>query len=69
MIGDREHDIKGTLANGVRPIAVLWGYGSREELTKAGASVLCATPERLSDTLLLNTRKKNLPSVKRASTL
>jgi phosphoglycolate phosphatase len=57
MIGDREHDIKGALANGVCPIAVLWGYGSREELTKAGASVLCSTPECLSDTLSLNTRK------------
>ena len=48
MVGDREHDIKGALANGVRPIGVLWGYGSREELTKAGASVLCATPESLA---------------------
>jgi phosphoglycolate phosphatase len=57
MVGDREHDIKGALANGVQPIGVLWGYGSRNELTEAGASVLCATPERLSDTLSLNTRK------------
>jgi phosphoglycolate phosphatase len=57
MIGDREHDIKGALANGVQPIGVLWGYGSRNELTEAGASVLCSTPECLSDTLSLNTRK------------
>ena len=57
MIGDREHDIKGAIANGVRPIGVLWGYGSLDELTKAGASVLCATPECLSDTLSLNIRE------------
>lgn len=48
MIGDRAHDIKGALANGVRPIGVLWGYGSREELTQAGATVLCDTPESLA---------------------
>jgi len=47
MIGDREHDIKGAIANGVRPIGVLWGYGSRDELTKAGASVLCDSPQCL----------------------
>jgi phosphoglycolate phosphatase len=48
MIGDREHDIRGALMNGVRPIGVLWGYGSRDELTQAGASVLCDTPESLA---------------------
>lgn len=48
MIGDREHDIKGAIANGVRPVGVLWGYGSREELTKAGASLLCDSPESLA---------------------
>jgi len=48
MIGDRAQDIKGAIANGVRPIGVLWGYGSREELTRAGASLLCETPETLA---------------------
>ena len=48
MIGDREHDIKGALTNGVRPIGVRWGYGSREELAQAGASVLCDSPESLA---------------------
>lgn len=47
MIGDREHDIKGALANGVRAIGVLWGYGSREELIHAGASGLCEIPADL----------------------
>lgn len=47
MIGDREHDIKSALANGVRPIGVLWGYGSGEELEKAGATALCETPQSI----------------------
>lgn len=47
MVGDREHDIKGALANGVFPVGVLWGYGTRQELTEAGASLLCETPESL----------------------
>jgi phosphoglycolate phosphatase len=48
MVGDREHDIRGAIANAVRPIGVLWGYGSREELTQAGASLLCDTPDSLA---------------------
>lgn len=48
MIGDREHDIKGAIANAVRPVGVLWGYGSLEELTQTGASLLCDTPESLT---------------------
>lgn len=51
MVGDREHDMKGALANDVRPIGVLWGYGSREELTQAGASALCRTIEHLGEQL------------------
>ena len=37
MIGDRLHDIIGAAKNGLSSIGVLWGYGSREELTEAGA--------------------------------
>jgi len=37
MIGDRKHDILGAKANRVYSVAVLWGYGSREEFTLAGA--------------------------------
>lgn len=40
MIGDRLHDIAGGRANGTRTIGALWGYGSREELTTAGADFL-----------------------------
>lgn len=37
MIGDREHDMIGARQNGVMGLGVLWGYGSREELSAAGA--------------------------------
>ena len=39
MIGDRSHDIRAARMNGARSIGVLWGYGSREELTGADALV------------------------------
>jgi phosphoglycolate phosphatase len=48
MVGDRSHDIVGAKANDVRPIGVLWGYGSRNELLAAGAMVLCEEPALLS---------------------
>jgi phosphoglycolate phosphatase len=40
MIGDRLHDVAGAKRNGVRSAGVLWGYGSREELSAAGADAL-----------------------------
>ncbi len=44
MIGDREHDILGAKENGIRSIGVLYGYGSHEELTSAGADLIAAEP-------------------------
>lgn len=40
MIGDREHDILGAKKFSMDSIGVLYGYGSREELTDAGASFI-----------------------------
>ncbi len=37
MVGDREHDIIGAKANGIDSVGVLFGYGSKEELERAGA--------------------------------
>lgn len=51
MIGDRSHDIVGAKRNGVAGIGVLYGYGSREELTEAGAVHLCATPQAIAEHL------------------
>jgi phosphoglycolate phosphatase len=44
MIGDRKHDMIGAANNGIRTIGVLYGYGSRAELTEAGAQHFCASP-------------------------
>lgn len=52
MVGDREHDMAGAKANGVFAVGALWGYGSRQELLAAGASVLCEVPSHLRDALL-----------------
>lgn len=47
MIGDRRFDIEGARANGVRPIGVAWGFGSREELVEAGADTIADDPMQL----------------------
>lgn len=54
MVGDRAHDVAGALANGVRPIGALWGYGSREELSNAGATLLCEHPSQVPRMLSSN---------------
>ena len=51
MVGDREHDVIGARENGLPCIGVLYGYGSREELTRAGAAALAADLGELSDLL------------------
>jgi len=38
MIGDRKHDIIGANHNGIASIGVLYGYGSKAELTEVGAT-------------------------------
>jgi phosphoglycolate phosphatase len=52
MVGDRSHDVVGAHANGVRAVGVLWGYGDRDELARAGADALAATPDALRALLL-----------------
>ena len=47
MVGDRHFDIEGAVANQVRGIGVLWGFGTRSELEQAGADAIAATPEEL----------------------
>jgi phosphoglycolate phosphatase len=43
MIGDREHDIRGALKNGMDSLGVGFGYGSQEELEGAGADYYVET--------------------------
>ena len=52
MVGDRRHDIYGAHANGLEAIGVLYGYGSREELSTAGADFLAADLDELKTALL-----------------
>lgn len=51
MIGDRSHDVIGARANGLRSVAVLWGYGSRHELVESGADVLFESVAELVSSL------------------
>ena len=43
MIGDREYDIIGAKKNGLKSCGVLFGYGSKQELEKAGADFIAPT--------------------------
>lgn len=52
MVGDREHDVLGARANGLPTVGVLYGYGSEEELSSAGAAFLARTPADLLNILL-----------------
>lgn len=51
MIGDRKHDVIGAAEAGIDSIGVLFGYGDKEELTAAGATVLAESYERLLEIL------------------
>ncbi len=52
MVGDREHDVLGARENGMDCIGVLFGYGSRQELSDAGALKIAETVEDLGRILL-----------------
>ena len=52
MVGDREHDVLGAKAVGVSCLGVLWGYGGREELEKAGAAALVDTPADMAELIM-----------------
>jgi len=45
MIGDRCFDIDGANEVGIDSIGAIYGYGTREELVKAGATYLAETPK------------------------
>ena len=47
MIGDRKFDVLGAGRHGIPTLGVLYGFGSREELTEAGASWLAGSVEEL----------------------
>ncbi|MDQ1750650.1 MAG: phosphoglycolate phosphatase [Pseudonocardiales bacterium] len=47
MVGDRSHDVLGSAAHRVSCAGVLWGYGTTQELTAAGALRLVSRPADL----------------------
>jgi len=47
MVGDRSHDMIGARRNEMMAVGVLYGYGSKDELVKAGAHHLSPTPPEL----------------------
>lgn len=52
MVGDRKYDVQGAHAVGMSCCAVLFGYGSHEELHEAGAEIICSSTEELQRLLL-----------------
>ena len=52
MVGDREQDVRGARAHGMRSIGVRWGYAEDGELEGAGAGVLVRSPAELVEVLL-----------------
>ncbi len=52
MIGDRKFDIEGAEGAGIDSIGVLYGYGSKEELEKAGAKLFAETPAHISKLII-----------------
>jgi phosphoglycolate phosphatase len=51
LVGDRSHDVLGAHDNGIACIGVLWGYGSRDELTAAGVDAIATDVDELADLL------------------
>jgi len=47
MVGDREYDVEASVFHGLVPVGVLWGYGSRAELTSSGARLVVGHPREL----------------------
>ena len=52
MVGDRNFDVIGAAALGIKTIGVLYGFGDEEELSTAGAIYLVKTPQELTEYLL-----------------
>lgn len=48
MVGDRDHDVEGAIANGIGCVGVTWGFGSVDELSGAGAAALAHTPDEVA---------------------
>jgi phosphoglycolate phosphatase len=47
MVGDRAVDLVAAHRNGLRSAGVLWGFGSREELSAEGPGALLEDPREI----------------------
>lgn len=52
MVGDREHDVIGAKKIGINSLGVLWGYGDRKELEKAGADYIASSPDEAYEIII-----------------
>ncbi|TDL78778.1 HAD hydrolase-like protein [Peribacillus frigoritolerans] len=52
MIGDRKHDMIGAKENNIASIGVLYGYGSKKELSSASPEFLAQSVSALKKTLM-----------------
>jgi phosphoglycolate phosphatase len=51
MVGDRANDMLAAGRHAIPAVGALWGYGNEAELTEAGATVLCPSPDDLVTTV------------------
>lgn len=51
MVGDTHFDVLGAADHGIKTIGVSWGYGSTEDMEKAGAVAIAHSCEELLDLL------------------
>lgn len=61
MVGDREHDIIAAQKNAILSAGVTYGYGTREELEKAGAAHICNSVADIEMLLRKKVRKVRPP--------
>ncbi len=47
MVGDRKYDIIGAKENGIKSMAVLYGYGNMEEFVSSGADYIALNVEEI----------------------
>ena len=52
MVGDRSYDVAGAARHGMPTVGVAYGFGTREELEKAGASAVVASVDELRSVLM-----------------
>ena len=49
MVGDRKYDIDGAKGAGIATIAVLYGFGSREEFEEHGAEFIVENTKEIEN--------------------